>query len=65
MTLRPRIEEETVERVNEELEDAMAIDPEKVGLDEKINVALDELASERFKRQRAENRAEQDTHGMR
>lgn len=43
MTVRPNINEETVEEVNEKLRDVMRVDPETVGLDEKIRVLLHEL----------------------
>ena len=59
MTVRARIDEETVERLNDELENTMAVEPEAVGVDKKINVLIDELGSERVKRRRAENQANQ------
>jgi len=59
MTVRARIDDETVERLNEELENTMAIEPEAVGIDKKINVLIDELGSERTKRRRAETQSNQ------
>jgi len=49
MTLRPVVEEETVEKLDEKLQDVMAVEPESVGLDKKINVLLDEYQNERLK----------------
>lgn len=43
MTVRPNIEQETVELVNKKLRGTMRVDPEKVGLDEKIRVLVNEL----------------------
>jgi len=43
MTVRPNLDEETVERMNEKLQDVIRVNPERVGMDEKINVLLDEL----------------------
>jgi hypothetical protein len=48
MTARPRIEDETVEEINEKLRDVMEVDPESVGLDTKINVLLSEYSELRF-----------------
>ena len=42
MTVRPLIEEETVERLNEKLDDVMAVDPESVGLDKKIGILIND-----------------------
>jgi hypothetical protein len=65
MTVRPVIEEDTVERVNEKLGDVMAVDPEDVGLGKKINILVDELEKQRHKRSLAEKRAENDQGGLR
>jgi len=43
MAVRPNLSEETVERMDEKLGDVIRVDPEKVGMDDKINVLLDEL----------------------
>jgi len=43
MTVRPNLSEETVERMDEKLRDVIRVEPEKVGMDDKINVLLDEL----------------------
>lgn len=43
MTHRPVIEDGTVDRVNEKLEDVVRVNPEKIGLDEKINILVDEI----------------------
>ena len=43
MTVRPQIDDETVERVNEKLADVMRIDPKQAGMDTKINVLLEEV----------------------
>ena len=47
MTIRPIIEEETVEKLNEELQDVMAVEPESVGLNKKIEILLDEYKTAR------------------
>lgn len=43
MPVRPQIDEETVERVNDKAGLVMRVDPEDAGLDTKINILLDEL----------------------
>jgi len=43
MPTRPNLEDSTVERINEKLDDVIRVDPEKVGFDQKLNVLLDEL----------------------
>lgn len=53
MSVRPTVDEATVERVNSQLGGVLRVDPENVGLDKKINVLLDEL--EKSKRQEAMN----------
>lgn len=41
MTVRPELEEETVERLNEMVDDAMHGDPEEVSVDTKLTMLLD------------------------
>jgi hypothetical protein len=43
MVHRPNIEDETVERLNEKLEDVTTVPPNKIGMEDKLNVLLDEL----------------------
>jgi hypothetical protein len=43
MTVRPHIEEETVETVDKKLRGRMRVDPEKVAMDEKIRILVGEL----------------------
>ena len=49
MTQRPVVEDETIEELDSALQNVMAVEPESVGLDKKINVLLDEYESMRFK----------------
>lgn len=58
MPIRPAIDEETIGRMNEELESRMSVSPESVGVDKRINVLLDMLAAERRKRRMAESRSQ-------
>lgn len=48
MTQRPVVEDETIEELDSALQDVMAVEPESVGLDKKINVLLDEYQTLRF-----------------
>lgn len=43
MVHRPNLEDETVERLNEKLQDVTTVPPNKIGMDDKLNVLLDEL----------------------
>ena len=55
MTQRPAVEEDTVERLDKNVKSAMAISPDSVGVDKKINVLIDEynkMKSERNSLQR-------------
>jgi len=54
MTVRPAIEKETMEKVNEAIEDRMAVSPESVSIDDRLNVLVDELETETRKRKRAQ-----------
>ena len=54
MTVRPLIEEETVERLDEKLEDVMAVDPESVGLDKKIGILIDSYENQAAQLRRLE-----------
>lgn len=65
MTLRPRIEEETVEELDEKLQAVMTVDPATVGLDKKIEIVMDEWQKERQDRLMAQNQTNQDQGGYR
>ncbi len=54
MAVRPQIDEETIEKVNEKVGPVMRVDPESAGLDTKINILLEELA--KLDQQQWENR---------
>jgi len=54
MTIRPQIEEETVEKLNEKLQDVMAVEPESVGLNKKLEILIDEYQSVQNKLYRAQ-----------
>lgn len=47
MTVRPAIDDELVEQMNEELDDVMAIDPREVGVNKKLSVLLSEYKDQR------------------
>ena len=52
MTQRPVIEDETVEEVNNAVQDVMVVDAEDVGLDKKIRVLLEDYQKKRSAFQR-------------
>jgi uncharacterized ferredoxin-like protein len=47
MPIRPPIEEETVERLNKVIDGSMAVDPESVGVDKRLNVLIDQYNIEK------------------
>jgi len=49
MAARPRLEDETVEKLNEKLRDVMEVDPESVDVDTKINVLLKDYSELKFR----------------
>jgi len=54
MAVRPQIDEETIEKVNEKVGPVMRVDPEEAGFDTKVNILLEELA--KLDQQQWENR---------
>lgn len=65
MPVRPAIEEETVERINEALESRMTVSPESVSIDERIKVVLDEWAADRQDLRVERSRSENQVQGLR
>lgn len=47
MTVRPQIDEAVVDRLNEEMRNRLKVDPERLGVGEKIDILLDDLEEER------------------
>lgn len=43
MTVRPHLDEETVERLDDRVDEHLRVDSETVSIDTKVNVLLDEL----------------------
>ena len=65
MGIRPPIEDETVDRLNEKLESVMRVDPAEVGTDKKLNVLLDELEKTERELRTAQKRADNSQQGLR
>jgi hypothetical protein len=63
MPVRPVLEEDTTDRVDTMLQSTMSVDPEVVGMDQKINVLLDELQKERNKNVRQGMQQQNDRRG--
>lgn len=45
MTVRPKLDEETVERLNKRVDKLVRVDAETVAIDDKVNIVLDELGA--------------------
>lgn len=58
MPVRPAIEEQTLEKINEKVEEHMAVPPESVSIDNRINVLINALESEKRKRKMAQKRSD-------
>jgi hypothetical protein len=59
MPVRPDLQESTVSKLNAKVQDAMAVDPKEVSIDQRIRVLMAEL--EELKKEK-ENQKEIDAH---
>ena len=55
MTTRPPIDEETIERINNVVEEEMTVPPEAVGVQQRLEVLLDILEEKDKKLQESKN----------
>jgi len=52
---RPRVEQETIDALNEYLDDVIRVDPETVGLDQKIRILLGEHVTDEHTHEKLED----------
>lgn len=58
MAVRPVLDDETVQRLNEAVAPYMSVDPTKVGVGDRVNVLLDRLEESEAELRRARNQLE-------